>query len=194
MKRTVARPILACIADRLAHIVMGATATAAIVGMIFSWRTLKPRWVFILALARSLAYCDSTSRTTFRSDNAGRIQRSTQTRDCRGRSDHRHDAQLLAALANRTRTRRFDLIVRTKKAWPLQQMASWIRWTNGSIGRKLRSMSWYNCDQWNGRDYRKNDAPKLGIDEARQQFDAQATQLSQQDKQVKALPIGVTLR
>jgi len=44
------------LASRIAlpTIVMGAAAIAAIVGIIFSWRTPKPRWVFILALAAIL--------------------------------------------------------------------------------------------------------------------------------------------
>lgn len=36
--------------------------------------------------------------------------------------DHRRDTQLLASLANRTRARRLHVVVRTKKAWPLQQL------------------------------------------------------------------------
>ena len=58
----------------------------------------------------------------------------------------------------------------------------------------LYLVGWYNCDQWDGRDYRKNDALKLGIDEARLQFDTQATQLSQQGRQIKALLLDATLR
>jgi len=58
----------------------------------------------------------------------------------------------------------------------------------------LYLVGWYNCDQWDGHDHRKNDAPKLGIDEARLQFDTQATQLSQQGKQIKALLLDATFR
>jgi hypothetical protein len=55
-------------------------------------------------------------------------------------------------------------------------------------------VGWFNCDQWDNGDYRKGQAPKFNIDEARKQFDAQAAELSQQGTRVKALVINTALR
>ena len=66
--------------------------------------------------------------------------------------------------------------------------------TDNHCQHGLYLVGWYNCDRWDGRDYRKNDAPKLGIDEARLQFDTQAARSSQQGRQIKALLLDATLR
>ncbi len=58
----------------------------------------------------------------------------------------------------------------------------------------LYLVGWFNCDQWDDKDYKKQQAPKIGIDEIQKQFDAQATRLSQQEMQIKALVINTALR
>jgi hypothetical protein len=58
----------------------------------------------------------------------------------------------------------------------------------------LYLVGWFNCDQWDNSDDRKRQAPKFSIDEAQQQFDAQAVDLSQHDLQVKAVILNTALR
>jgi len=58
----------------------------------------------------------------------------------------------------------------------------------------LYLVGWFNCDQWDESDYRKHNAPKISLEEAQQQFNVQATQLSQQGVQVKAYILNAALR
>jgi len=58
----------------------------------------------------------------------------------------------------------------------------------------LYLVGWFNCDQWDDDDYRKRQAPKLSIEEARKQFDTQAEELSQSGVQVKAFVMNTALR
>ncbi|RZB29290.1 MAG: hypothetical protein AEth_01258 [Candidatus Argoarchaeum ethanivorans] len=55
-------------------------------------------------------------------------------------------------------------------------------------------VGWFNCNQWDSKDYRKEDAPKINIDEAQKKFDAQAVDLSQQDMRIKAFVMNTALR
>lgn len=57
----------------------------------------------------------------------------------------------------------------------------------------LYLVGWFNCDQWDDKDYRKRQAPRIGIYKVQKQFDAQATELSGQDMQIKALVINTAL-
>ncbi len=58
----------------------------------------------------------------------------------------------------------------------------------------LYLIGWFNCDQWDDGDSRKQRAPKLSIDEAQKQFAAQAAELSRQGVRIKALLINAALR
>ncbi len=55
-------------------------------------------------------------------------------------------------------------------------------------------VGWFNCNQWDERDYRKRQAPKISTAEARHQFDAQATELSEQGTRIKAVILHAALR
>lgn len=55
-------------------------------------------------------------------------------------------------------------------------------------------IGWFNCEQWDNSDSRKNKAPKINIDEARKKFEEQAEQLSQSGVQVKAFILNTALR
>ncbi|MDH6063965.1 NACHT domain-containing protein [Umezakia ovalisporum] len=55
-------------------------------------------------------------------------------------------------------------------------------------------VGWFNCEQWDGRDCRKSQAPKISIDEAREEFKKQAERLSQSGVQVKAFILNTALR
>jgi len=57
----------------------------------------------------------------------------------------------------------------------------------------LYVVGWFNCDQWDDNDYRKQRAPRLSKDKAQEQFAAQAAQLSQQGTRIKALVINAAL-
>ncbi|MEP1077235.1 hypothetical protein NDI52_17685 [Leptolyngbya sp. PL-A3] len=56
----------------------------------------------------------------------------------------------------------------------------------------LYLIGWFNCKQWDNKDSRK--PPKLNIEEARQKFEAQATELSKQGIKVKAVVLNTALR
>jgi len=58
----------------------------------------------------------------------------------------------------------------------------------------LYLIGWFNCDQWDNGDYKKRQAPRLGIPEAQSQFDSQAAELSKQDTRIKAFVMNTALR
>ncbi len=58
----------------------------------------------------------------------------------------------------------------------------------------LYLVGWFNCDQWDDKDGRKQSAPKISIDKARKKFDAQAADLSQQGVRIKAFVMNTALR
>lgn len=55
-------------------------------------------------------------------------------------------------------------------------------------------IGWFNCDQWDNKDYRKKKCQKISIDEARKKFDTQAADLSQQGVRIKAFVMNTALR
>lgn len=58
----------------------------------------------------------------------------------------------------------------------------------------LYLIGWFNCPQWDNKDSRKQQSPKISIEEARKQFDAQAAELSQQSTRIKAFVMNTALR
>ncbi len=58
----------------------------------------------------------------------------------------------------------------------------------------LYLVGWYNCPQWDSGDYRRGQAPKKPLEEARQQFEAQAERLSYGDLEVRAFVLNTALR
>ncbi len=58
----------------------------------------------------------------------------------------------------------------------------------------LYLVGWFNCQQWDKEDYRKGQAPKIDIEEARKQFDAQARELSQAELEIRAFVMNTALR
>lgn len=57
----------------------------------------------------------------------------------------------------------------------------------------LYLVGWFNCDQWDNKDYRKTDS-KLNIEELRKRLNAQAAKLSQTDINIKIYVINASLR
>jgi predicted NACHT family NTPase len=58
----------------------------------------------------------------------------------------------------------------------------------------LYVIGWFNCAQWDDKDYRKGQIPKLTINEAKVHYDAKARDLSQLGLCVKTLLINIALR
>jgi hypothetical protein len=58
----------------------------------------------------------------------------------------------------------------------------------------LYLVGWFNCNQWDDKDSRKKQAPKISIDQAREQFDRQAEQLSSPPNVVRACVLNTALR
>ncbi|HAX76397.1 MAG TPA: hypothetical protein DCY88_11290 [Cyanobacteria bacterium UBA11372] len=58
----------------------------------------------------------------------------------------------------------------------------------------LYLVGWFNCNQWDDKDSRKGKAPKISIDQAREQFDRQAEQLSSPPNVVRAYVLNTALR
>jgi len=55
-------------------------------------------------------------------------------------------------------------------------------------------VGWFNCDLWTDSDHRKKQAPKMSIDEAREQFEKQAAELSKEGRVVKAFVMETAMR
>lgn len=58
----------------------------------------------------------------------------------------------------------------------------------------LYLVGWFNCDQWDNGDYRKQRAPKCSSGEAQRKFNAQADEISQQGMRIKAFVMNTALR
>ena len=58
----------------------------------------------------------------------------------------------------------------------------------------LYLIGWFNCEQWDSNDYRKNKAPKISLQEAREKFNQQAEQLSLSSIKIKPFVLNTALR
>lgn len=58
----------------------------------------------------------------------------------------------------------------------------------------LYLIGWFDCQQWDGQDSRKNKTPKMAIDEAKTQFDRQAETLSSSGNVIRAYVMNTALR
>jgi predicted NACHT family NTPase len=58
----------------------------------------------------------------------------------------------------------------------------------------LYLVGWFKCNQWDDKDSRKGKAPKISIDQIREQFDRQAEQLSSPPNVVRAYVLNTALR
>lgn len=55
-------------------------------------------------------------------------------------------------------------------------------------------VGWFNCDQWNDQDSRKQKTPKKTIAEMQEQFDRQAAELSKRGVRIRAFVMNTALR
>jgi predicted NACHT family NTPase len=76
-------------------------------------------------------------------------------------------------------------------------------WLNQLVGRYLKEntcqhglylIGWFNCDQWDSTDSRKGKSPKISIEEAKEQFNRQAEQLSLSGIRVKSFVLNTVLK
>ena len=58
----------------------------------------------------------------------------------------------------------------------------------------LYLVGWFNCEQWDDNDDRKQKTPKKTLQEARKQFDSQAEKLSGIEKSIRAFVMNTALR
>ena len=65
---------------------------------------------------------------------------------------------------------------------------------DNSCQHGLYLIAWFNCEQWDDSDYRKRDAPKISIEEAKEKFEQQAAELSNSGVTVKAFVLNTALR
>ncbi|MTJ07164.1 NACHT domain-containing NTPase [Anabaena sp. UHCC 0204] len=65
---------------------------------------------------------------------------------------------------------------------------------NNTCEHGIYLVAWFNCQQWDKSDYRKGKAPKISIDQARENFNNQAKQLSQAGIKVKSFVLNTALR
>ena len=65
---------------------------------------------------------------------------------------------------------------------------------NSQCSCGLYVVGWFNCDAWDKSDSRRERAPASTVDEAKQQFDSQASDLSADDRLIRAFVIDIALR
>ncbi len=63
---------------------------------------------------------------------------------------------------------------------------------NSHCQHGLYLVGWFNCDQWDEKDYRKTGAPKQSLHEAQQRFDAQAKDLSGDGLHIETLVLDTS--
>jgi hypothetical protein len=66
--------------------------------------------------------------------------------------------------------------------------------TNSNIRHGIYLIGWFQCERWDARDYRRDDAPKKDIETARGDFMGQAAELSDEGRRVEAVIIDTALR
>jgi hypothetical protein len=57
----------------------------------------------------------------------------------------------------------------------------------------LYLVGWYNCELWMDDDYRKRQAPKISLDEAREKFQKQAIELTKGGKVIKSFVLDTAM-
>jgi predicted NACHT family NTPase len=110
---------------------------------------------------------------------------------------------LVDAIIRNQRGEAYDIItavVEAKGCWHRdldtameeQLVNRYLRENSSKYGLYL--IGWFNCDQWDNEDYRKQRAPGLTIAEAQSRFDVQAAALSSSDLKIKTLVLNTSLR
>ncbi|WP_447598643.1 NACHT domain-containing protein [Nitrospira sp. Nam80] len=93
---------------------------------------------------------------------------------------------------------RISVIIEVKGSWHrelqnamrTQLTEQYLR--NNYCQHGLYLVGWFNCDEWDEKDYRKRDAPKLTLDEAKEKFAAQAVALSRDGIHIEAFVLDTS--
>jgi len=92
------------------------------------------------------------------------------------------------------------VIIEVKGCWHLEAQTAM---QSQLVGRYLADnackyglylIGWFSCQQWDSGDSRQNKTPKITLDEARKQFNAQAETLSSSGNSVRAYVLNTALR
>jgi hypothetical protein len=95
---------------------------------------------------------------------------------------------------------RVSVIIEVKGCWNKKDLDTAMK--TQLVGRYLKNnrcqyglylIGWFNCEKWDKSDTRKQSAPKYSLEEARQKFNEQAAELSQQGVQVRAYVLNAAL-
>lgn len=65
---------------------------------------------------------------------------------------------------------------------------------DNSCQHGLYLVGWFNCDAWDRKDYRRNNAPKLSLEEARVRFQTQAAGLTEGGAIIRAVIMDAAFR
>jgi len=96
---------------------------------------------------------------------------------------------------------RVSVIIEVKGCWNKKDLDTAMK--TQLVGRYLKNnrcqyglylIGWFNCEKWDKSDTRKQSAPKISLEEARQKFNLQAAELSQEGVQVRAYVLNAALR
>ena len=64
---------------------------------------------------------------------------------------------------------------------------------NNQCQHGLYLVGWYNCESWEKEDYRKEQAPKISLEDARELFEQQAEELSDENQIIKSFVMNTAL-
>jgi hypothetical protein len=119
-----------------------------------------------------------------------------------GNRGERTDILVDAIVPGRQRTDidTISLVIETKGCWnrdlnhamQTQLVERYLRESSCAYGLYL--VGWFNCEQWDRQDRRKQRSPNISLDEARMQFDVQAQDLSHENLSIKAYVLNASLR
>lgn len=94
-----------------------------------------------------------------------------------------------------------SVIVEAKGCWNSElntameeQLAGRYLADNASCRHGLYLVGWFNCRQWDKADWRRRQAPRYGLKEARERFAEQAEILSERGPRVRAVVVNAALR
>jgi len=100
-----------------------------------------------------------------------------------------------------SKTEIISIIVETKGCWNPDlksqmetQLVNRYLKDNDVAHGGLYLVGWYNCKQWDRKDYRWKQAPKISINRARHMFHEQAKELADNKRSVRAFVLNVALR
>jgi hypothetical protein len=131
------------------------------------------------------------------------LNREVEIRRGTGHGDGERTDIHVAAVVRADSCNAFDVIkviVETKGCWNQELRTAM---SDQLVGRYLKDntcqqglylVGWFLCDRWDADDRRKTRTPKISIEEIQRELDQQATALSNNDVNVRALVLNTSLR